>query len=137
TSWWPGVVIHVCYCIIISSLSRGSKGQVLKKKKKKALKKTVILVVCFFGIFVDTLTMLNVVVSSSCEVQWAMEMWISITEALAYFHCCLNPILYAFLGVKFNQSARSMLAIIIGCSGSRSGSSGGNGSGGNGSSGGG
>ncbi|MEQ2201306.1 hypothetical protein XENOCAPTIV_010543 [Xenoophorus captivus] len=29
----PGVVILVCYCIIISSLSRGAKGQVLKKKK--------------------------------------------------------------------------------------------------------
>ncbi|KAK5621543.1 hypothetical protein CRENBAI_001597 [Crenichthys baileyi] len=63
----PGLVILICYCIIISSLSRGDKGQVLKKKKKP-LKNTVILVVCFFGCwlpyclgsFVDTLTMLNV-----------------------------------------------------------------------------
>ncbi|MEQ2174550.1 hypothetical protein GOODEAATRI_009021 [Goodea atripinnis] len=91
-----------------------AKGQVLKKKKP--LKKTVILVVCFFGywlpyclcIFVDTLGMLNVIVFSSCEVQQAVETWISVTEALAHFHCCLNPILYAFLGVKFNQTGRSM-----------------------------
>ncbi|MEQ2216924.1 hypothetical protein XENOCAPTIV_025668 [Xenoophorus captivus] len=42
-----------------------------------------------------------------------METWISVMDALAYFHCCLNPILYAFLGVKFNQTPRSTLAIII------------------------
>lgn len=111
----PGLVILICYCIIISRLSRGTKGQVLKKK---ALKTTVILIICFFGcwlpycagIFVDTLMMLNVV-SSPCELQQAVETWISVTEALAYFHCCLNPILYAFLGVKFNKTARSTLTI--------------------------
>ncbi|XP_038576135.1 C-X-C chemokine receptor type 4-like [Micropterus salmoides] len=109
----PGLVILVCYCIIINKLSQGSKGQALKKK---ALKTTVILILCFFtcwlpycvGIFLDNLIMLNVV-SRSCELQQAVEKWISITEALAYFHCCLNPILYAFLGVKFKKSARSAL----------------------------
>ncbi|XP_042350393.1 C-X-C chemokine receptor type 4-like [Plectropomus leopardus] len=115
----PGLVILICYCIIITKLSQGSRGQTLKKK---ALKTTVILIVCFFscwlpycvGIFLNTLIMLNVV-SPSCEMDQALVKWISITEALAYFHCCLNPILYAFLGVKFKKSARSALT-----SGSRS-----------------
>uniref|UniRef100_A0A3B5M4P0 C-X-C motif chemokine receptor 4 n=1 Tax=Xiphophorus couchianus TaxID=32473 RepID=A0A3B5M4P0_9TELE len=109
----PGLVILICYCIIISKLSKGARGQVLKRK---ALKTTVILIICFFGcwlpyctgIFLDTLIMLDVV-RTSCELQQAVETWISITEALAYFHCCLNPILYAFLGVKFNNTARSTL----------------------------
>ncbi|XP_059198978.1 C-X-C chemokine receptor type 4b [Centropristis striata] len=109
----PGLVILICYCIIIAKLSQGSKGQALKKK---ALKTTVILILCFFscwlpycvGIFLDTLMMLNVV-PNSCQLQQAVEKWISITEALAYFHCCLNPILYAFLGVKFKKSAKSAL----------------------------
>ncbi|XP_069009727.1 C-X-C chemokine receptor type 4b [Embiotoca jacksoni] len=111
----PGLVILICYCIIINKLSQGTKGQVLKKK---ALKTTVILILCFFtcwlpyciGIFLDTLMSLNVI-SPSCELQQAVEKWISITEALAYFHCCLNPILYAFLGVKFKKSARSALTV--------------------------
>lgn len=110
----PGLVILVCYCIIISKLSQGAKGQA---QKKKALKTTVILILCFFscwlpycvGIFLDTLMMLNVV-PSSCGLQKAVEKWISVTEALAYFHCCLNPILYAFLGVKFKNSAKDALA---------------------------
>nr|AGT38393.1 C-X-C chemokine receptor type 4 [Miichthys miiuy] len=111
----PGLVILICYCIIIAKLSQGAKPQALEKK---ALKTTVILIVCFFscwlpycvGIFLDTLIMLNVI-PSSCELQQAVETWISVTEALAYFHCCLNPILYAFLGVKFKKSARSALTV--------------------------
>uniref|UniRef100_A0A1A8GUZ8 Chemokine (C-X-C motif) receptor 4 n=1 Tax=Nothobranchius korthausae TaxID=1143690 RepID=A0A1A8GUZ8_9TELE len=111
----PGLVILICYCIIISKLSKGAKGQVLKKR---ALKTTVILILCFFGcwlpycagIFLDNLMMLNVV-TLSCELQQALDKWISVTEALAYFHCCLNPILYAFLGVKFKKTARSTLTV--------------------------
>ncbi|KAL0963746.1 hypothetical protein UPYG_G00310440 [Umbra pygmaea] len=111
----PGLVILTCYCIIIAKLSQGAKGQVLKKK---ALKTTVILILCFFscwlpycvGIFVDTLMLLNVV-PHSCALEHGVQMWILITEALAYFHCCLNPILYAFLGVKFKKSARSALTV--------------------------
>ncbi|XP_053185106.1 C-X-C chemokine receptor type 4-like [Scomber japonicus] len=107
----PGLVILICYCIIITKLSQGTKGQALKKK---ALKTTVILILCFFscwlpycvGIFLDTLIMLNVV-SRSCELEQAVNKWISITEVLAFFHCCLNPILYAFLGVKFKKSAKT------------------------------
>ncbi|XP_028846941.1 C-X-C chemokine receptor type 4b [Denticeps clupeoides] len=109
----PGLIIFTCYCIIISKLSQGAKAQSLKRK---ALKTTVILIVCFFicwlpyclGIFVDTLMQLNVI-SSSCLLMQGLEKWIAITEPLAYFHCCLNPILYAFLGVKFKKSARNTL----------------------------
>ncbi|XP_051564811.1 C-X-C chemokine receptor type 4-like [Myxocyprinus asiaticus] len=111
----PGLIILTCYCIIISKLSKNSKGQALKKK---ALKTTVILILCFYicwlpycaGILVDTLMMLNVI-SHSCFLDQGLQKWIFITEALAYFHCCLNPILYAFLGVKFSKSARSALSI--------------------------
>lgn len=111
----PGLVILTCYCIIIAKLSQGVKVQA---QKKKALKTTVILILCFFscwlpycvGIFLDTLIMLNVI-PYSCELQQAVEKWVSITEALAYFHCCLNPILYAFLGVKFKKSARTALTV--------------------------
>ncbi|CAL8320401.1 unnamed protein product [Merluccius merluccius] len=111
----PGLVILICYCFIITRLSRNAKGQ---PQKRKALKTTVILILCFFGcwlpyclgIFVDTLIMLNVI-PTSCDLDNGVQKWLSITEALAFFHCCLNPILYAFLGVKFKKSARSALTL--------------------------
>uniref|UniRef100_G3NWD0 Chemokine (C-X-C motif) receptor 4a n=1 Tax=Gasterosteus aculeatus TaxID=69293 RepID=G3NWD0_GASAC len=109
----PGLVILNCYCIIIGKLSQGARSHA---QKRKALKTTIILIVCFFscwlpycvGIFLDNLVMLGVI-SLSCDLEQAVEKWISISEALAYFHCCLNPILYAFLGVKFKKSAKSAL----------------------------
>lgn len=108
----PGLVILVCYCVIIVTLSRGSKGA----QKRRALRTTVALVACFFacwlpycaGIVVDTLVELGVI-EHSCTLERRLETWIFVTEALAYFHCCLNPILYAFLGVKFKKSAARAL----------------------------
>lgn len=108
----PGFVILVCYCVIIVTLSRGSKGV----QKRRALRTTVALVACFFacwlpycaGIVVDTLMQLGVI-AHSCALQTGLETWFFVTEPLAYFHCCLNPILYAFLGVKFKKSARRAL----------------------------
>ncbi|KAM8856623.1 C-X-C chemokine receptor type 4b [Spinachia spinachia] len=109
----PGLIILNCYCIIIGKLSQGARSHT---QKRKALKTTIILIICFFscwlpycvGIFLDNLVMLGVM-SFHCDLQHALEKWISISEALAYFHCCLNPILYAFLGVKFKKSAKNAL----------------------------
>ncbi|EDM09872.1 chemokine (C-X-C motif) receptor 4, isoform CRA_b [Rattus norvegicus] len=107
----PGIVILSCYCIIISKLSH-SKGH----QKRKALKTTVILILAFFacwlpyyvGISIDSFILLEVI-KQGCEFESVVHKWISITEALAFFHCCLNPILYAFLGAKFKSSAQHAL----------------------------
>nr|AWT24665.1 CXCR4 [Latimeria menadoensis] len=106
---FPGLIILTCYCIIISRLSH-SKGQ----QKRKALKTTVILILAFFacwlpyyvGISVDVFMLLGVI-KHSCDLESFVAKWISITEALAFFHCCLNPILYAFLGANFKTSAQN------------------------------
>nr|XP_009675718.1 PREDICTED: C-X-C chemokine receptor type 4 [Struthio camelus australis] len=110
----PGLIILTCYCIIISKLSH-SKGH----QKRKALKTTVILILAFFacwlpyyiGISIDTFLLLGVI-RHRCSLETVVHKWISITEALAFFHCCLNPILYAFLGAKFKTSAQNALTSV-------------------------
>ncbi|XP_030065985.1 C-X-C chemokine receptor type 4-B [Microcaecilia unicolor] len=110
----PGLIILTCYCIIISKLSH-SKGH----QKRKALKTTVILILAFFacllpyyiGLVVETLILLGAI-NSNCRLQDNLDRWISITEAIAFFHCCLNPILYAFLGAKFKMSAHNALSSV-------------------------
>ncbi|XP_077176310.1 C-X-C chemokine receptor type 4 isoform X2 [Paroedura picta] len=110
----PGLIILTCYCIIISKLSH-SKGH----QKRKALKTTVILILAFFacwlpyyiGISIDTFILLGVI-KNGCHFETVVNKWISVTEALAFFHCCLNPILYAFLGAKFKTSAQNALTSV-------------------------
>ncbi|XP_004674745.1 PREDICTED: C-X-C chemokine receptor type 4 [Condylura cristata] len=110
----PGIIILSCYCIIISKLSH-SKGY----QKRKALKTTVILILAFFacwlpyyiGITIDSFILLEII-NQGCEFQNTVHKWISITEALAFLHCCLNPILYAFLGAKFKTSAQHALTSV-------------------------
>ncbi|XP_029461259.1 C-X-C chemokine receptor type 4-B-like isoform X2 [Rhinatrema bivittatum] len=110
----PGLIILTCYCIIISKLSR-SKGH----QKRKALKTTVILILTFFacwlpyyiGLATEILILLRVI-KHNCSLEANVHKWISITEALAFFHCCLNPILYAFLGTKFKKSAHNALTSV-------------------------
>uniref|UniRef100_A0A3Q3CVH5 G-protein coupled receptors family 1 profile domain-containing protein n=1 Tax=Haplochromis burtoni TaxID=8153 RepID=A0A3Q3CVH5_HAPBU len=38
-----------------------------------------------------------------------VKLSITVTEALAYTHCCLNPIIYAFVGEKFMRRALQLL----------------------------
>lgn len=110
----PGLIILTCYCVIISKLSH-SKGH----QKRKALKTTVILILAFFACWlpyyicltVDTFGLLRLL-KFDCYIDTMLHKWIAITEALAFFHCCLNPILYAFLGAKFKTSAQNALTSV-------------------------
>ncbi|XP_053554230.1 C-X-C chemokine receptor type 4 [Bombina bombina] len=110
----PGLIILTCYCVIISKLSH-SKGH----QKRKALKTTVILILAFFACWLpyyvcltmDTFMLLQIL-KYDCNLEKTLHKWISITEALAFFHCCLNPILYAFLGAKFKTSAQNAFSSV-------------------------
>ncbi|XP_072328316.1 C-X-C chemokine receptor type 4-like [Scyliorhinus torazame] len=108
----PGLVILICYCIIISRLSHSTGLQ-----KRKAVKITIILIITFFFcwlpyyivISIDTV-MLMKGSDYSCEVEQVVTTSMAITEAIAFFHCCLNPILYAFVGVNFKSYTRRVFS---------------------------
>ncbi|XP_030606309.1 C-C chemokine receptor type 2-like [Archocentrus centrarchus] len=42
-----------------------------------------------------------------------LRMSITVTEAFAYTHCCLNPIIYAFVGQKFTRRALQLLKRLV------------------------
>ncbi|GCC32658.1 C-X-C chemokine receptor type 4-like [Chiloscyllium punctatum] len=108
----PALVILICYCIIISRLSRSTGLQ-----KRKALKITIILIFTFFCcwlpyyivISIDTV-MLMKGSAYSCDLEQIVITSMGITEAIAFFHCCLNPILYAFVGVNFKTYTRRVFS---------------------------
>ncbi|KAA8587450.1 hypothetical protein FQN60_016312 [Etheostoma spectabile] len=112
----PGVVLLVCYCVIVTRLTRGPLGG--QRQKRRAVRTTIALVLCFFicwlpygvGISVDALLRLEVL-PRGCSLEAVLGVWLGVAEPMAFAHCCLNPLLYAFLGAGFKSSARRALTL--------------------------
>ncbi|KAK1879063.1 C-X-C chemokine receptor type 4 [Dissostichus eleginoides] len=112
----PGLVLLVCYCVIVTRLTRGPLGG--QRQKRRAVRTTIALVLCFFvcwlpygvGISVDALLRLEVL-PRGCTLEAVLGVWLVVAEPMAFAHCCLNPLLYAFLGAGFKSSARRALTL--------------------------
>ncbi|XP_012860504.1 C-X-C chemokine receptor type 6 [Echinops telfairi] len=96
----PLLAMVVCYSIIIKTLLHARGFQ-----KHKSLK-IIFLVV---GVFLLTQVPFNLVklVRSTHWEYHAMTSFqyaVIVTEALAYLRACLNPVLYAFVGLKFRKN---------------------------------
>ncbi|KAJ4931482.1 hypothetical protein JOQ06_025777 [Pogonophryne albipinna] len=109
----PSVVLVFCYSCILHRLRCGSQGL----QKQKAFRIIVAVVVVFFicwtpyhiTLMVDTLHSDN-----SCGVRGSLQKAMVVTSSLGYLHCSLNPILYAFVGVKFRRQLVDILRY-MGC----------------------
>ncbi|KAK1155138.1 C-X-C chemokine receptor type 3-like [Acipenser oxyrinchus oxyrinchus] len=112
----PSVVMVFCYTMILHTLGKSQGLQ-----KRKAMKVILALVVTFFVcwtpynvvIFLDTLVS-EKAMEPTCEMQNFLDIGKTITSSLGYLHCCLNPILYAFVGVKFRNNLLDVLST-LGC----------------------
>ncbi|XP_056619399.1 C-X-C chemokine receptor type 3-like [Triplophysa dalaica] len=111
----PAAMLLFCYTRILLRLKRGSQCV----QKKRAMHVIVALVLAFFiswtpyniTLMVDTVHNLNDNISNqtSCAGRTALDVALTATSTLAYLHCCVNPVLYAFVGVKFRQQVLDML----------------------------
>ncbi|KAG8141693.1 hypothetical protein E2320_007259 [Naja naja] len=101
----PLGVMCYCYAAIVRLLCQSQRLQ-RQKAVKVAIAVTSVFLLCWTPynvvIFWDTLTKLEVT-RKSCTVEQALSRAIVVSEVLAYSHCCLNPILYAFVGVRFRH----------------------------------
>lgn len=112
----PSAVLIFCYSCILRRLRCGSQGL----QKQKAFRVIVAVVVVFFlcwtpyniTLMVDTLHSSNS--SEPCGVRTSLEKAKTVTSAVGYLHCSLNPILYAFVGVKFRRQLLDILRA-LGC----------------------
>ncbi|KAM4652561.1 C-X-C chemokine receptor type 3-2-like [Discoglossus pictus] len=52
--------------------------------------------------FTDSLLRLGIL-TRDCELEKKLDIGLTVTESLGLSHVCLNPIIYAFVGVKFRQ----------------------------------
>ncbi|XP_034552930.1 C-C chemokine receptor type 5 [Notolabrus celidotus] len=99
----PIVIMGFCYSQIIWRLLFS------QSSKKQAIRLVIIVVIAFFCCWVPynvvslfkALELLHIY--TGCESSKAIRLALQITEAVAYSHSCLNPVLYVFVGQKFRR----------------------------------
>ncbi|XP_077169953.1 C-C chemokine receptor type 7 isoform X2 [Paroedura picta] len=107
----PLLVMTFCYSVIIWTLL-----QARSFDKNRAIKVLIAVMVLFVifqlpyngVILAKTISSLNYT-SSECEAIKRLDVANDLTYSLACFRCCLNPFLYAFMGVKFRNDLLRLL----------------------------
>ncbi|KAF0045172.1 hypothetical protein F2P81_001701 [Scophthalmus maximus] len=107
----PLLVMVVCYSRIVPTLLT-----MRSAKRHRVVKLIVSIVVAFFLFWVPynisiVLHMLQSLgkLSDDCRLRANINLSVTLTETFAYSHCCLNPIIYAFVGQKFKTRAVQLL----------------------------
>ncbi|KAM7069897.1 C-C chemokine receptor type 8-like [Acridotheres tristis] len=103
----PVIVLIFCYHSILKNLQKCH-----TKNKYKAIKLVFIVVIVFFVswtpvnivLFLDSLR--NMAIIDNCQTHQSLDLAMELTEALSFVHCCLNPVIYAFVGEKFKKHLR-------------------------------
>ncbi|KAK1173633.1 C-C chemokine receptor type 9-like [Acipenser oxyrinchus oxyrinchus] len=101
----PLAVMLFCYSVIVKTLLQAQNFE-----KHKALKVIITVVTVFVlsqlpyngFLIVRTIDAANATITN-CEVAKKVDIATQVMQSLAYMHCCLNPFLYAFIGVRFRK----------------------------------
>ncbi|KAE8576168.1 hypothetical protein XENTR_v10004079 [Xenopus tropicalis] len=107
----PSLVMVFCYSVIVKTLLSSK-----TLRRHKTLKVIISLVVVFVMfqlphsvvIFLETADILQSK-QMPCEVSKKKDVALIVTSSLAFTRCCLNPILYAFVGVTFRRDILLLL----------------------------
>lgn len=103
----PVGILIFCYHSILKNLQKCR-----TQNKYKAMKLVFIVVIVFFlfwtpvniVLFLDSLR--NLYVIDDCQTSHRLNLAMELAEALSFVHCCLNPVIYAFVGEKFKEHLR-------------------------------
>ena len=101
----PFVVMACCYTLIIHTLI-----QAKKSSKHKALKVTVTVLTVFFisqlpynsVLLVQTID-IHTKFIWDCAASDRIDICLQVAQTIAFFHSCLNPVLYVFVGERFRR----------------------------------
>ncbi|XP_044535394.1 C-C chemokine receptor type 5-like [Gracilinanus agilis] len=101
----PLLVMIICYSGIIKTLLRCRN----EKKKHKAVRLIFVIMIVFFLFWApyNLALLLNTFQAffglDNCESSKRLGRAIQLTETLGMTHCCINPVIYAFVGEKFRR----------------------------------
>ncbi|XP_059391035.1 atypical chemokine receptor 4-like [Carassius carassius] len=106
----PFLVMMFCYCRVGIVLSQAATAGVRGGRRWRAFR----VLIAVLGVFLLTQLPYNVVklvraldviyiLVTECEMSKNLDRANQITESLALTHCCLNPVLYVFIGSSFKM----------------------------------
>ncbi|KAF3701530.1 C-C chemokine receptor type 6 [Channa argus] len=105
----PLLVMLFCYSSIVCTLVRAQSTQ-RHKAVRVVLAVVLVFIVCHLPYNVVLLDhTLSLFKERGCSIEQLKLLVLSISRSIAYLHCCLNPILYAFIGVKFRNHFRQIM----------------------------
>uniref|UniRef100_A0A669D4C5 Chemokine (C-C motif) receptor 6b n=1 Tax=Oreochromis niloticus TaxID=8128 RepID=A0A669D4C5_ORENI len=105
----PLCVMAFCCSSIIYTLLRAQSNQ-WHKAVRVVLAVVVVFIVCHLPYNVTLLIhTLSLFKQRSCDAENLKLKFLNICRTVAYLHCCLNPFLYAFVGVKFRNHFRQIM----------------------------
>ncbi|XP_069792151.1 C-X-C chemokine receptor type 2-like [Narcine bancroftii] len=108
----PLGVMVFCYSVTIFKLCQ-TKGFQKEKAMKVIIAVVLAFLVCWLPynitVFIDTL-LRSELIADSCNRRHHLDRALSATQCLGFLHSCINPILYAFIGVKFRRNLAKLLA---------------------------
>lgn len=109
----PLIIILYCYLLIVAKLFRTRMHD-----KFKAVKLIFIIVLVFFLCWtpynvVVLLKMLQESTNDTCSK--GLDYAFYICRCIAYFHCCINPFFYTFVGTKFRRHLNVLLGHRLSC----------------------
>ncbi|NWI58312.1 CCR2 protein, partial [Calyptomena viridis] len=100
----PMLIMIFSYSRILKILLRS------KNEKKQKAVKLIFVIMIFYFIFwtpfhISTFlhTFQNSLFSLNCDTKGQLEKAIQVTETISMIHCCINPVIYAFVGEKFRK----------------------------------
>uniref|UniRef100_A0A3Q3WDH4 C-X-C chemokine receptor type 2 n=1 Tax=Mola mola TaxID=94237 RepID=A0A3Q3WDH4_MOLML len=108
----PLVVMTICYSWTLATLLR-TRNQQKHKAIRVILAVVIAFVLCWLPYNVTVL--INILMRSgaleveTCETWYRVEVARNVTQVLAFTHCVVNPVLYAFIGQKFRNQLLSTL----------------------------
>nr|XP_020035149.1 C-C chemokine receptor type 2 [Castor canadensis] len=101
----PLLVMVICYSGILRTLLRCRN----EKRRHKAVRLIFAIMIVYFlfwapyNIVLLLTTFQELFGLSSCERSSHLDQAMQVTETLGMTHCCINPIIYAFVGEKFRR----------------------------------
>ncbi|XP_026782573.1 C-C chemokine receptor type 10 [Pangasianodon hypophthalmus] len=109
----PCIAMLVCYSIISYVLMQG-RGKCFRRQKTLRLIVALILLFLLFQLPYAMVLSLRLFMSDySCKLWNDIHLAEDVTRSLAYVRCCLNPLLYALVGVRFRND---VMRLLIDCS---------------------